>query len=190
MKRLAVVAVAALVAGCASPGLRSEFGEGALRTEHFDALDSAVALHLGVAVAVVVQEQVGSPAPTRRRPDQIVFPGTLLPTTGEFVLLRQGLDTLRIGKSNVVGMYLQPEGKGAPTLAAVIGAVALGVGAAIITVDARSNTSTGTKLVLIPTAVFLGAIIGALLSPEERRGERIYPLRPVAPAPAPKDTVP
>jgi hypothetical protein len=178
VKRLALVTAAALVAGCASPGLHSAFGEAALTTEHFDALDSAVASHLGVSVAVVVQEQVGSPVPTHRRPDQVVFPGTLLPTTREFLLLRQGLqDTLRIGKGNVVGLYLQAEGTHPPTAAALIGALALGVGAAVIVGDAR-NTSTGTKLVL-----------GALLSPEERRGEKIYPLRQATTPPAPKGTV-
>ena len=129
---IGLLMAAGIAAGCASPGLREDYGEGALKTEHFDMLDSAILLHAGAAVLVVTQKDVGVGSPTRStRPDQVAFPGTLLPPTSEFVRLLQGeSDTLRIGKGNVVGMYLASEQRPASTTGVLIGALVLGGGAA------------------------------------------------------------
>ena len=168
---------------CASPGLREDYGEGALKTEHFDMLDSAIMSHAGAAVTVVTQKDVGAGTPSRStRQEQVWFPGTLIPPTDEFLrLVQHGTDTLRIGKGSVVGMYLEGEHHEASTAAVLVGALVLGVGAAFVSGDARGDVSTGTKLAIIPAAALLGALIGAIVVPQEDRGERIYP-----PLPPPK----
>jgi hypothetical protein len=145
-------------------------------------LDSAVLQHAGAAVTVVTQKDVGVGAPGRQVQDQVTFSGVLLPPASGFLrLLWRGriTDTLRIGKGNVVGIYLAVEHHGSATPAVLLGAVVAGLSATVATGADGSNISSSTRLVIIPAAALIGALVGALVASQEERGVQIYPPLPL-----------
>ncbi|HEY2825419.1 MAG TPA: hypothetical protein VGI83_07740 [Gemmatimonadales bacterium] len=180
MRTIGVIVTASML-GCAAPGLRGEYGVPGASYERYPGVDSAAAKYDGAQVIVVANSE--APEGSRRaREDEVVFSGTMIPPNNAFLRLLNRGDTLKIGKRSIIGMYLRAPGHSQATASVLVGALIAGLGAWFVVNDASTDVSSGTKLTIIPAAALLGGLIGAVVSPQDERGERIYPApRPAAP---------
>jgi hypothetical protein len=173
------------VGGCAGL-LTQEYGEQGFRHQRFLELDSTLGMHLGDRVMLQAQEDVGQDRPSRRRPNVVTFRGDLLALSDGWVhMLRSSDDTVRIGKGNVVGVWLTG-GEREQWPATLLGAAILGGAAAAIiqTQSPSDRPAVGLQVGIVAAAGLGGAFLGTALGGGERRGQRLYP----APPPSSTDT--
>ena len=172
------------VAGCVG-ALTQEYGEQGFRHQRFLELDSMLGMHLGARVLLQAQQDVGQERPAPGRPNVVSFRGNVVGLDAGWVhLLRSAADTVRVGKGNVVGVWLA-EGRRERWPATLLGAAIVG-GAALAIISTQSASdrpSAGVQVGIVAGASLGGALIGSALGGGEGRGARLYP------APPPPDTI-
>lgn len=181
--RLSVLACALGSAACAA-ALNEEFGDQGLQHQRFVELDSTLGMHLGSDVLIRAQRDLGQDRPGPSRPNVVSFHGRLLGLDAGWVHVGVGdIDSLRIGKGSIVGVWLAEEARTTSRLpgaffGALIGAAtAFGIMQAQDPVDRPNNE---TQVVLIGGAGLTGGLVGALVSSPDRRGPQLYPAPPPA----------